>query len=136
MKHIVNPLKYLAVVGLLAVAVGCASEQSNKESLAIAAGFKVITPRSAEQTNLLQSLPAGQVTRINYNGHTLFVLPDAKNNVAYVGRENEYQAYQQLRLAQNLSNQNLEAAQMNQMATMNYGWNRWGGWGGWGWGWR
>ena len=136
MKYIVNPLKYLAVMALLALAVGCASEQENKQNLAIAAGFKVLTPRNAEQTNLLKSLPAGQVTRINYNGHTLFVLPDAKNNVAYVGRENEYQAYQQLRLAQNLSNQNLEAAQMNQMASMNYGWNRWGGWGGWGWGWR
>lgn len=136
MKHIVNPLKYLAVVGLLALAVGCASEQQNKQNLAIAAGFKILTPRNAEQTNLLKSLPAGQVTRINYNGHTLFVLPDTKNNVAYVGRENEYQAYQQLRLAQNLSNQNLEAAQMNQMASMNYGWSRWGGWGGWGWGWR
>ena len=136
MKHIVNPLKYLAVIALLALAVGCASEQENKRNLAIAAGFKVLTPRDAEQTKLLNTLPAGQVTRINYNGHTLFVLPDAKNNVAYVGRENEYQAYQQLRLAQNLSNQNLEAAQMNQMASMNYGWNRWGGWGGWGWGWR
>jgi hypothetical protein len=136
MKHTVNPLKYLAVVGLLALTAGCASEQANKENLAIAAGFKVITPRDAEQTNILHTLPAGQVTRINYQGHTLFVLPNAKDNVAYVGRENEYQSYQQLRLAQNLSNQNLEAAQMNQMASMNAGWGRWGGWGAWGWGWR
>ena len=136
MKNIVNPLKCLAVIALVALAVGCASDQQSKENLALAAGFKVITPRDAEQTNLLKSLPADKVTRINYNGHTLFVLPNVKDNVAYVGRENEYQAYQQLRLAEHLSNQNLEAAQMNQMASMNYGWGGWGGWGAWGWGWR
>jgi hypothetical protein len=56
------------------------------------------------------------------------------NNQAYVGGAEQYQAYQQLRLANKLSNQNLEAAQMNQMATMNWGaWGGWGGYGGWGW---
>jgi hypothetical protein len=140
MNYIVNPLKCLAVIALLALAVGCASEEANKQNLAVAAGFKTITPKDAEQTSILQSLPAGQVTPINYKGHRLYVLPDAKNNVAYVGRTEEYQAYQQLRLAQNLSNENLEAAQMNQMASMS--WGRWGGWGGYGvglgggWGWR
>ena len=94
----------------------------------------------AGEESILKSLPAGQVTPINYKGHRLYVLPDAPNNVAYVGRAEEYQAYQQLRLAQHLSNQNLEAAQMNQMASMNT-WDRWGGWGGYGmggggWGWR
>jgi len=144
MKYIVNSLKYLSVIALLALAVGCASEQANKENLAVAAGFKVITPKDAAQTSILQSLPEGKVTRINYKGHTLYVLPDVKNNQAYVGRAEEYQAYQQLRLAQNMSNQNLEAAQMNQMAA-NYNWGGWGGWGGYGmggygmgggWGWR
>ena len=144
MKYIVNSLKYLSVIALLALAVGCASEQANKENLAVAAGFKVITPKDAAQTSILQSLPEGQVTRINYKGRTLYVLPDVKNNQAYVGRAEEYQAYQQLRLAQNMSNQNLEAAQMNQMAA-NYNWGGWGGWGGYGmggygmgggWGWR
>ncbi len=140
MKYIVNSLKCGSVIALLALAVGCTSEQANKENLAIAAGFKTITPTNAEQESILKSLPVGQVTPINYKGHRLYVLPDAKNNVAYVGRAEEYQAYQQLRLAQHLSNQNLEAAQMNQMASMNT-WGRWGGWGGYGmggggWGWR
>ena len=67
------------------------------------------------------------------------MLPDAKNNQAYVGRDAEYQAYQQLRLAQHLSNQNLEAAELNQKASMGWGWGGWGGWGvgwgGWGPGW-
>jgi hypothetical protein len=135
MRQTLTTLKFLAVIALLAVAVGCASEGENKQNLAIAAGFKIITPKSAEHQALLAQLPVDKVTPVNYKGKTYYVLPDAKNNQAYVGGAEQYQAYQQLRLAQHLSNQNLEAAQMNQMATMN-----WGGWGGWygygGWGWR
>ncbi len=139
MKHIVNPLKYLAAIALLALAAGCATEGQSKENLAISAGFKVITPKNAEQTSILQSLPVDKVTQITYKGKKYWVLPDAKNNQAYVGRDAEYQSYQQLRLAQHMSNQNLEAAQMNQMASMNNSWGAWGGWGGMGmggWGWR
>jgi hypothetical protein len=135
MKQILTTLKFLTVIALGVFAVSCASQQEEKQNLAVAAGFKVITPKNAEQQNILNQLPAGQVTRITYQGHTLYVLPDAKNNQAYVGRAEEYQAYEQLRLANKLSNQNLEAAQMNQMSSMN--WGAWGGWYGYrGWGWR
>ena len=134
MRQTLTTLKFLAVIALLAVAVGCASEGENKQNLAIAAGFKIITPKSAEHQALLAQLPPDKVTPVNYKGKTYYVLPDAKNNQAYVGGAEQYQAYQQLRLAQHLSNQNLEAAQMNQMATMNWGaWGGWGGYGGWGW---
>jgi hypothetical protein len=135
MKYIVNSLKCLAAIALLALAVGCETEQQNKQNLAVAAGFKLITPKNAEQANILKSLPDDHVTPINYKGKTLYVLPDKGNNQAYVGRAEEYQAYQQLRLAQHLSNQNLEAAQMNQAAAHWDAWSGWGvGWGGWGWG--
>ena len=135
MKQILTTLKFLTVIALGVFAVSCASQQEEKQNLAVAAGFKVITPKNAEQQNILNQLPAGKVTQITYQGHTLYVLPDAKNNQAYVGRAAEYQAYEQLRLANKLSNENLQAAQMNQMSTMN--WGAWGGWYGYrGWGWR
>ena len=127
MKQLQTAFKFLTVIALLALAVGCATETQNKQNLAIAAGFKIITPTKPDQIALLQTLPADKVTPVNYHGKTFYVLPDAKNNQAYVGGTAQYQAYQQLRLAQNLSNQNLEAAQMNSMNSMN-----WGGWGGWG----
>ena len=137
MKHNANALKSLVVAALMALALGCASDDQNKQNLAIAAGFKVITPQNAEQASILVSLPDNKVTPISYKGHRLYVLPDKARHEAYVGRTQEYQAYEQLRLAQHLSNENLEAAQMNQMASMNYNWGAWGGWGGgWGWGWR
>ncbi|WP_295449049.1 hypothetical protein [uncultured Thiodictyon sp.] len=54
-----------------------------------------------------------------------------KNNQAYVGEPKQYQAYQQLRVARQTSDQNLEAAELNQAASMN--WGAWGGIGGPGW---
>ena len=76
----------------------------------------------------MAKLPADKVTPVHYKGKSFYILPDAKNNQAYVGGPKQYQAYQQLRLANKLSNENLEAAQMNEMSTMN--WGLWGGWGG------
>jgi hypothetical protein len=135
MRQTITTLKFLAVIALGVFAVSCASETENKQNLAIAAGFKIITPKTAQQHTILTQLPPDKVTPVNYKGKTYYVLPDAANNQAYVGGAEQYQAYQQLRLAQHLSNQNLEAAQMNQMATMN--WGAWGGWYGYrGWGWR
>jgi hypothetical protein len=129
MKHIQTALRTLTAIAVLAFAAGCAStELHDKENLAIAAGFKVITPTAPDQVALLPTLPAGQVTQITYKGQIYYVLPDAKNNQAYVGGPKQFQAYQQLRLARQISNDNLMAAQMNQAAAMN--WGMWGGWGG------
>ena len=125
MKHIL--IKGLAAIALLTLVVGCANNLRSKENLAVAAGFKTITPSKPGQVARLKSLPADKVTRITHKGKTYYVLPDVANNVAYVGGPKQYQSYQQLRLARQLSNQNLEAAEMNEDATMN-----WGGWGGWG----
>jgi hypothetical protein len=126
MKLILTSLKYLTAIALAVLAAGCASDIQSKQNMAVAAGFKVITPVKPDQQAILPTLPAGKVTQITYQGKTYYVLPDVKNNQAYVGGPAEYQAYQQLRLAKQLSNENLQAAQMNQMASTN--WGAWGGW--------
>ena len=132
MKHIAKSIKCLSALAILALAVGCATDLQDTENLAVAAGFKAITPSTPDQVALLPTLPAGKVTPITYKGKSYYVLPDVKNNRAYVGGPKQYQAYQQLRLAKQISNDNLMAAQMNQDAA----WNSWGGWGyGWGPGW-
>jgi len=125
MKRIWNLLNYCAFIALSLCAVSC-TNLKNQENLAVAAGFKIINPTTPDQQALLAKLPKDQVTRINYNGKTYFVLPDVKNNVAYVGRDSEYRAYQNLRLQQELTNDNLEAASLNEEASMN--WGAWGGW--------
>ncbi len=127
-KLIQTAFNFLAAIALVALTANCTSELKEKENLAIAAGFKVITPVKPDQVALLPTLPKGQVTQINHEGKIYYVLPDVENNQAYVGGPAEYQAYQQLRVQRQISNANLQAAQMNQMAAMN--WGAWGGWGG------
>jgi hypothetical protein len=126
MKNIFAGFSLIAAFGLLALAMGCAGTQTQtKENLLIAAGFKVIVPRTAAQQQKLQSLPADKVTLVQKDGKTYYVFPDAANNQAYVGGPRQFQAYKQLRLENKLANDNLEAAELNQDASMN-----WAGWGG------
>ena len=126
MKYIFRGLNLIGAIALLALAVGCAGTQTQtKENLLIAAGFKVIVPRTAVQQQKLKALPAGKVTLVQKSGQTYYVFPDAANNQAYVGGPKQYQAYRQLRLANKLTNENLEAAEMNEDSSLN--WDEWGG---------
>jgi len=128
MKQLLGSLKCLAVAALLAALAGCATNDAlSNDNLAVAAGFKVITPQKADQQALLAKLPKDKVSPVNYKGTTYYVLPDSMNNLAYVGGEPQFQDYQRLRVQKQLSNNSLQAAQMNEMDAM-----EWGGWGGWG----
>jgi hypothetical protein len=139
-KHAINNMKQIQIllkastaIALLALVVSCASTQTaveNKESMLVAAGFKVITPKTPAHQQKLQQLPPGKIAMIQKSGKTFYVYPDAAHNQAYVGGPQEYQAYQQARLANKLAEENLETAEMYQDANMN-----WGAWGGWGMGW-
>jgi hypothetical protein len=132
MKQVFNTLNIFRAIALLTLAVSCTSMQTQtKENLLIAAGFKVIVPTTAAQQQKLQALPAGKVSLVQKDGQIYYVFPDAANKQAYVGGATQYQAYKQLRLANKLANENLEAAEMNQDASMNLG--AWRGWGGPGW---
>jgi hypothetical protein len=128
-KHKFNGISLVGAFALFAVAVGCTSTQTqtqSKENLLIAAGFKVIVPSTAAQQQKLKALPPDKVTLVQKSGKTYYVFPDAANNQAYVGGPTQFQAYKQLRLANKLANENLEAAEMNQDASMD--WGTWGGW--------
>jgi hypothetical protein len=123
MKQLRVSFKMLSVISLLALTAGCTTTSStqNKESMLVASGFKVITPKTAAQQQKLQNLPPGKMAVVNRNGRTYYIFPDAAHNQAYVGGPQEYQAYQQLRAANNIANENLETAEMYQDAAMNWG---------------
>ena len=112
MKQIRTSFTTISVIALLALTVGCSTTSStqNKESMLVAAGFKVITPKTAAQQQKLQQLPPGHVAMVNKNGRTYYIFPDAAHNQAYVGGPHEYQAYQQMRAANNIANEQLETA--------------------------
>src|SRR5215471_15740981 len=113
--------------GCTALLVGCASTQTttqNRESMLVASGFKVITPKTAAQKQKLQNLPAGTVTMIKKGKKTYYLFPDPAHNQAYVGGPREYQGYQQLRADKKLAREDLQDAEMYQDANME--WRLWG----------
>jgi hypothetical protein len=125
MKELFNRSRVVAAAALLILAAGCATTESHQNLLA-AAGFQQKIADTPKKQELLNSLPKNQLTLITWKGKTYYVQPDATStNVAWVGRAAEFQAYQQLRLAKQLSNENLMAAQMNQDAMYSWG----GAWG-------
>jgi len=123
MKQIRISFKMISATALLALTVGCATTNTHTDLLS-AAGFKLLPADTPKKQELLKTLTPGKLTLITWKGKQFYVQPDVPNNQAYVGTPGEYQTYQQLRLAQQLSNDNLMAAQMNQNAMM--GWGAWG----------
>src|SRR5919198_378514 len=110
-SNIVIFLSMLAGAILLA---GCASMgSSNTESLLTAAGFRVKTPQTPKQQQIYAALPPYQVKRATVPGKGVFyVYKDEKAGLAYIGREQEYQAYQQLAIQQQIAQDQYMAAQM------------------------
>jgi hypothetical protein len=114
--------------GCTALLVGCATTRTqtqNRESMLVASGFKVITPKTAAHQQKLQNLPPGKVTMIQKGKKTYYVFPDPAHNQAYVGGPKEYRAYQQLRAENKLTKEDLETAEMYQDSAMQ--WSLWGG---------
>jgi len=125
MNQLLTTLKSLAAIALLALAAGCATGNPANDDIAIAAGFKILTPVKAEQVASVGKLPKNKITPVNYRGTTYFVMPDSSNGMVLVGNSAQYAVYQQMRMQKQLSNENLEAAEMEQMNSMD-----WGAWGG------
>jgi hypothetical protein len=118
-----------SIAAVAAMLVGCATTQStqNREAMLVASGFKVITPKTPTQQQKLQKLPPGKVTMIQKAGKTYYIFPDPAHNQAYVGGPKQYRHYQDLRVSNNLAQENLETAEMYQDSAME--WSLWGGWG-------
>jgi hypothetical protein len=71
------------------------------------------------------ALPPYKVERAVVKGHTFYVYKDEKAGVAYIGREPEYQRYQQLAIQQQIAQDYYTAVAMDRAAA--FGW--YGAWG-------
>jgi hypothetical protein len=119
-------LIFAAAAAALFVA-GCAEMGSaNTTSLLSAAGFRARTPQTPQQQQIYAALPPYQVERATVKGKGVFyVYKDEKAGLAYVGREQEYQHYQQLAIQQQIAQERYMAAQMQADAA----WQWYGAWG-------
>ena len=106
---------------------GCAGVGSaNTTSLLTAAGFRARTPQTPKQQQMYAALPPYQVERATVPGKGVFyVYKDEKAGLAYVGREQEYQQYQQLAIQQQIAQNYYTAAEMERAAA----WQWYGAWG-------
>jgi hypothetical protein len=111
MKRLLNPMKFVAALALLAFALGCATTHQ-PEKLLSEAGFKTVSASTLQQQQRLKTLEPGKITPVTGDGKTHFVFPDPAHNQLYVGGQAEHQKYQQLRLQHKLSNENLIAAEV------------------------
>ena len=125
MKRVGTSLSIVGTVALLALGVGCTTTKS-RENLLSAAGFKIVPAATPEQKAHLQTLPADKVTMVQREGKTYFVFPDRKQQVLYVGQQEQYNEYQKLRMQNQLAEEQMNAAELNSEPA----WGMWGGWGG------
>jgi hypothetical protein len=109
------------------LATGCAEVGSgNTTALLSAAGFRARTPQTPKQQQIYAALPPYQVQRATVPGKgVFFVYKDEKAGLAYVGREQEYQRYQQLAMQQQIAQNYYMAAEMDRAAA----WGWYGAWG-------
>ena len=116
-----NIVIFVATVAGAILLAGCAGMgASNTESLLSAAGFIVRTPQTPKQKQIYAALPPYQVQRATVKGHVFYVYKDEKAGVAYVGREPEYQRYQQLAIQQQIAQNQIAAAEMEQQAALDW----------------
>jgi hypothetical protein len=124
-------MKALLSLTLAAVFLtGCAAiekaERGSTEQMLAAAGFNALPADTPQRQAALAQLKPYVISQQFRNGQALYVYPDAEGNFAYIGDQAAYNRYQKLMVQQQISDQNLMAAQMSTMPGM------WGGWGYWG----
>ena len=115
------------VAAAVALVAGCAEmESANTTSLLSAAGFRARTPQTPRQKEMYAALPPYQVERATVKGKGVFyVYKDEKAGLAYVGREQEYQRYQQFAIQQQIAQNQYMAAELERDAA----WRWYGAWG-------
>ena len=120
------------VLLLLALFNGCASwDASSQESLLSAAGFKTRTPSTPKQEAMFGRIAPYTVERRERHGKILYAYADKKQHLVYIGGEAEYQRYKALGVKQSIAENQLQAAQINEDATL-YDQTYWGPyWGPW-----
>jgi len=109
---------------LLAAFSGCAlfnqMDSAQTEQNLAAAGFQVRMADTPEKQAKLAKITPYQVNMMTRNNKIYYVYADPKRNFAMIGGPKEYQKYQQINVQQNIAADQVAAAQMNQMAAMEW----------------
>ena len=124
MKKLIHLFQLACALSVLALAAGCKTTQ-NTENLLSQAGFKTLTATAPEQKARLHSLRAGHLSVVQRAGKTYYIFPDVTRNLLYVGRQDEYENYENLRWLQSHSGE--RAATPTEIVS-DLNWDPWIGW--------
>ena len=133
MRHS-SGLSKRAMFGALLVALaatGCATIRRNEvqqtEQMLAAAGFRMKPADNAERITHLRTLPSRKLAPYQQGSDIYWVYADPDVcNCLWVGNEQQYQAYQKIRIDKEIADSRLAAAQYQRDAAMNLG--LWGPW--------
>jgi hypothetical protein len=100
MRNLSRLLGPVASLALVACLIGCTTSKQKhavqqKEQMLQTAGFKLKTATTADQRQMLEVLPADRVSAVRSRGEVYFVYPVRSRNAFYVGKNQQYLAYQQ-----------------------------------------
>lgn len=122
--------KLLPLAIAAAFLTGCAAieraEHNQTEQLLAAAGFTLLPADTPQRQAAVAQLKPYTISRQIRGNTVYYTYPDDQGNFLYVGNQAAYAKYQNLVVQQQISDQNLMAAQMETMP------GPWGGWGCWG----
>ena len=122
------------VIGLGICLAGCAAIRNAKametERMLAAAGFQMKMADTPEKLARLETMTQRKLVPHQKDGKVYYAYADATTcKCLYVGTEQAYQRYQDLLLKKQIADEQMQAAEMNQDAAMN--WDSWGPWGPW-----
>ena len=121
-----NIAPFAAAAALMGLA-GCASVGAQeKEGQLSAAGFVRLQADTPARVAKLQSLPQNSIVVAQRKSGPVYIYADSAGcNCAFVGGPAAYQAYQQIRIANNISQMQETTAELNMAAAEDWG----GAWG-------
>jgi hypothetical protein len=121
----------IVAVALALALAACAAierqETGQTEQLLAAAGFDVRSADTPAKLADLERLQQHKVVRHDRGGEITYVYADAADcKCLYTGDQANYDQFEKLRVQEDVAQQQMMAAEMNQEAAMN--WELWGPW--------
>jgi hypothetical protein len=121
----------IAGLGLAVALAGCAAidrhEAEQREQLLAAAGFQMRPADTPAKLADLERMQQHKLVRHERDGEAVYVYADATDcKCLYSGNQHNYAEFEKLRVQEDVAQQEMMAAEMNQQAAMN--WEMWGPW--------
>ncbi len=113
-------------LSLVAACTYMKREDADKvESTLAAAGFKMKLADTPERLAKLQAMPVRKIFMKQKDGETVYLYADSEFcKCLYAGRQEQYDAYRRMAFEQQIAQEHVEAAEMNENAEMD--WGMWG----------